>query len=366
MSQTFTNAALLSPDGLHWRDIVVSEGVIETILPTGEAPRDGATDLGGAIVSVPMCDVQVNGGGGLMLGECQTVADLATIANAHLNDGVPHILPTLISDSCEEIARVSALIEEGSEAGIWQIKGLHLEGPHLTRPGAHDLAMLRPMTDDDIATYIDIKARTGILKLTLAPELVAPETIEKLTKAGIIIALGHTNCDSATARAAFAAGACTATHLFNAMTGLDHRAPGLALAALEHGTFGLIADGVHVHPDMLRLASQHARGAYLVSDAMAVAGTGHEYFTLSGRKITRTQGRLTLEDGTLAGADLTLARAVEVMACSTDLPRADCIAMATRAPRALIGLPPDLEIGAPAAFQIWRYDAAPELHLPVA
>ncbi len=364
MSRTFTNAALLGTDGMAWRDIVVRDGLIEAIVPTGNGPRGHATDLGGAIVSVPMCDLQVNGGGGLMLGDCRSVADLRTIADAHLRDGVPQILPTLISDSSEEIARLGALIEEGSDAGLTGLLGLHLEGPHITRPGAHDPAMMRPLTDADLAAYVALRSRVGILKITVAPDLVPPATITRLTDAGIIVALGHSNCDAATARAAVKAGARTATHLFNAMSGLDHRAPGLALAALEHGTFGLIADGIHVHPDMLRLAGHHMRGAYLVSDAMAVAGTTDTGFTLGGRRIARAHNRLTLDDGTLAGADLTLAHAVEVMARSTDLPRAECIAMATCAPRALIGLPSDLRVGDAALFQIWQDAKTPDLHLP--
>lgn len=152
-----------------------------------------------------------------------------------------------------------------------------------------------------------------------------------MTAPGIVVALGNTNCYAATARDAFQAEARTATHLFNAMSGHDHRASGLAAAALQHGTFGLIADGIHAHPDMLRLASQHAKGSYLVRDAMAVARTQDTQFTLSGRKTTRTDRRLTLADGTLVGADLTLVCALEVMGNATDQPRATCIAMATRA-----------------------------------
>lgn len=164
MTDVFTKAAQLHADGLAWRDIVVRDGVIDAVLPTGEAPRDGATDLGGTIVSVPMCDVQVNGGGGLMLGDCKTVADLKRMADAHLADGVPHILPTLISDTVEQIAHIVTLIEQARADGVWQILGLHLEGPHITQLGAHDPAMLRPLTEADLARCIALKPRFGILK----------------------------------------------------------------------------------------------------------------------------------------------------------------------------------------------------------
>ncbi|WP_224814633.1 N-acetylglucosamine-6-phosphate deacetylase [Hasllibacter sp. MH4015] len=363
MRHVFANAALIGAQDMHWRDLVVEGGCIADIVAAGDGTGDTREDLGGQIVSPPMFDVQVNGGGGLMLGACRDVADLRAMAEAHLHDGVPHILPTLISDTAAEIARIADLIEEARRAGLWQIRGLHLEGPHLTRPGAHDPAMLRPLTDDDLALYARVKGQVGRLKLTIAPELVPPERIAALCAEGIIVALGHSGCDSATARTAFDAGAVAATHLFNAMSGLDHRAPGLALAALERGSFGLIADGVHVHPDMLRLAARHGAAAYLVSDAMAVAGTDHAVFALGGRRITRQDGRLTLEDGTLAGADLTLARAVAVMEAATALPRDAVIRMATTTPRALMGIAPDLAPGDPAVFHAWPEGAAPRLHL---
>ncbi len=362
--KTFANAALLGPEGLAWRDIVVRGGVIEAVVPCDTQRRGEVEDLGGQIVSPGMVDVQINGGGGLMLGDCASVADLATMAQAHLSDGVPMILPTLISDTREQVTRVAALVAEAQAQGHWQIAGLHLEGPHITRLGAHDRDKLRPLEAADLALYARIATEVGCLKITLAPELVPPETIAALVAAGVVVSLGHTNCTAATARAAFKAGAATATHLYNAMSGLDHREPGLALAAMEHGRFGLIADGVHVHPDMLRLAAGFAQGAYLVSDAMAPAGTQAEGFDMGGRWIARKDGRLTLADGTLAGADLTMARAVEVMAQATPLPRADIIAMATIRPRALLGMPTALEPGQPALFHLWPTDAAPRLHLP--
>jgi len=357
----FRNLRLLGPDGLRPCDLRLAGGRIAAIAEAGSMA--GGEDLRGQILSPPMLDVQVNGGGGLMLGDCHNVDDLRIMAGAHLDDAVPHLLPTLITDTRQEIARIGNLVAKARAEGVWQILGLHLEGPHLTRAGAHDPEKLRPLQQEDFDLYKRIKAQVGHLKLTLAPEMVPPETISALTEAGIIIALGHTNCASATAEAAFQAGAKTATHLFNAMSGLDHRAPGLAAAALEHGTFGLIADGVHVHPAMLRLAMTHARRAYLVSDAMAVAGTDLPGFDLGGRAISRQDGRLALTDGTLAGADLTLQRAVEVMVQKVGVPVAQAIAMATVTPRQLLGLPVELCPGDPALFHIWD-GPNPRLHLP--
>ncbi len=365
MTILYLNAAVMTPQGLEARDIHVRDGRIAAFYPSGEEHRARKTmDLQGQLVTPPMCDLQVNGGGGLMLGACQSVEDLRQIVDAHQSDGVAHILPTLISDTEEQIIRIADLVAAARRDGLWQIQGLHLEGPHLTRAGAHDPDMFRPLEMADLALYREIAAKVGRLMITLAPELVPVETIAELTRAGIIVALGHSECDSETAWAAFDAGAHCATHLFNAMSGLDHRHPGLAAAALARGTFGLIADGIHVHPDMLRLAGRHHSGAFLVSDAMAVAGTDLDQFHLNGRRIERRDGRLTLEDGTLAGADLTLARAVDIMTRASGLPRVQVISMATQVPAALLGQPKGLTIGRRAVFQAWPTRGKPRLHLP--
>jgi N-acetylglucosamine-6-phosphate deacetylase len=175
--------------------------------------------------------------------------------------------------------------------------------------------------------------------LTVAPEAVTPEQIAQLARAGVIVSLGHSDCSYDTARLAVSAGAGCATHLFNAMSQLGNREPGLVGAVLDGRiAAGLIADGIHVSPATLRIAlAARPEGLFLVSDAMAVAGSGATEFELGGRRILRRDGRLTLEDGTLAGADLSLPQAVAVMVRDVGLAPEAALAMAGSRPAAVIG-----------------------------
>jgi len=183
------------------------------------------------------------------------------------------------------------------------------------------------------------------LMVTLAPEAVSLDQIRQLVSAGIVVSLGHSDAGYEQCRAAFAAGARCATHLFNAMTGLHHRDPGLAGAALDQGcAAGVIADGIHVHPAAIRLALRAAARPdrlFLVSDAMAFAGTEAELLMLGGRIVTRADGALRLADGTLAGADLTLLRAIAVMVDQVGCDAQTAVAMATGHPAAVLPGPGD-------------------------
>lgn len=323
----------------------------------GQGGTDLMQDGARALVTPGLFDMQVNGGAGRMLAECTTPDDVLSIAEAHWRTGTATILPTLISDTPEVTARVIDLVATAHEAAPGRIAGLHLEGPHLAVAGAHDPRHLRPLEDTDLALYEQAGRRLDRVLLTVAPELVPPRRIARLAAAGITVSLGHTACDHDLAKAAFGAGAVMATHLFNAMSGLHHRAPGLVGAVLDRGVpYGLIADGIHVHPAALRLVmAARPTGAVLVSDAMATAGTPADRFTLGGRIVRRRAGRLELPDGTLAGADITLAAAVENMArwCFSGIEAT--APMAFDAPRRALGLPPlRLEPGGPARLLVWR------------
>lgn len=301
-------------------------------------------DLGGDILAPGYVDLQVNGGDGLMLNDAPTVATLERMAAAHRRLGTLRFLPTLITDTPGITSSAIAATIQAIHAGVHGIAGLHLEGPHLSRArkGAHDGGLIRTMTDTDLAELIDAKAQLPVLKVTIAPESVAPEQVRALASAGILVALGHTEADYETCLTYMDAGASLVTHLFNAMSQLGHRAPGCVGAALTRGDIscGLIADGVHVHPAAMRAAfsaKQGPGGIYLVSDAMAVAGTDQLTFKLGGRAITRRDGCLTLADGTLAGADLDLTTAIRVCVEEVGLPLAQALRAATSVPAHLIG-----------------------------
>lgn len=322
-------------DGLAVR---LEGGRIAELLPDGGA----GTDLGGGILAPGFIDLQVNGGGGIMLDGAASVARIAAICAAHARLGATGLLPTLITDTPEATRAVIAAGIAAAAAGVPGFLGLHLEGPHLDprRKGAHDAALIRPMTDADLALLTDAARRLPALIVTLAPSAATPRQIAALAGAGAIVSLGHADCTADEAQTAFAAGASMVTHLFNAMSQMGHRAPGLVGAALDGAAdCGVIADGAHVDPVALRVAlSAKRRGRmFLVSDAMAVAGTDLAGFRLGARRILRREGRLTLEDGTLAGADLTLPRAVSFAVRVLGLPVERALAMASSVPAAILG-----------------------------
>ncbi|EBA16847.1 probable n-acetylglucosamine-6-phosphate deacetylase protein [Roseobacter sp. SK209-2-6] len=324
----------------------------------GVSPPAGArcTDLAGDILSPGFLDLQVNGGDGIMLNEAINPEGLRRIAAAHRRLGSVQILPTLITDTA---AKTRATIEATKQAiaeGVPGIAGLHLEGPHLSisRKGAHDADLIRPMTEEDLDYLVDAAESLPALLLTIAPENVSVQQVSTLARAGAIISLGHSDADYETAIAYAEAGASAVTHLFNAMSQLGNRMPGIVGAALECTKLnaGLIADGIHVHPSTMRAAwtaktSANQDGStqvlpraseiFLVSDAMAPAGSDIQSFELEGRRISRENGRLTLEDGTLAGADLDLTTAIRVLTQQCDVPLKDALAAAIATPRRVIG-----------------------------
>ncbi|WP_304619438.1 N-acetylglucosamine-6-phosphate deacetylase [Paracoccus sediminilitoris] len=316
--------------------VTVQDGRITAV--TRDRPA-GAEAIDG-ILAPGFVDLQVNGGGGLMVGADTDAAALAHICAAHRGLGCAGILPTLITDRPEVTARVIDATIQALRAGTPGLLGLHLEGPHLDprRAGAHDLTLIRPLQDDDLTLLCAAARDLPVLMVTLAPEAATPDQITQLADAGALVSLGHSDCSLETARAGFAAGARVATHLFNAMSQMAHRAPGLVGAVLSGDAHaGLIADGIHVNPAALAVALRaRGSGLFLVSDCMAVAGSDMDRFDLHGRTILRRDGRLTLPDGTLAGADLRLDRAMRTVVAAGAEP-ARALAMTTGIPAALIG-----------------------------
>ena len=335
-----TGARIFDGSKLRHGALILDHGQIADIAET--PPAEGRRiRLPGGTLAPGLLDLQVNGGGGTMLDGATTADTIARVCAAHAATGTTGLMPTLISDSA---AATRSVLAAGiaAAARVPGFLGLHLEGPHLdpTRPGCHPHEAIRPLAEDDIETLCEAKTGLPALIVTLAPAAAAPAQIARLVGAGIIVSLGHANCTLAEAEAAFAAGASMVTHLFNAMSPLGAREPGLVGAALTHPVAcGLIADGVHVHPSTIRaaLAAKREGAVFLVSDAMAVAGTGLGEFTLAGRRILRGDGALRLEDGTLAGADLSLVQAVRYMIQTVGVAPETALAMASSLPARLIG-----------------------------
>lgn len=342
---TFTNGCIFDGDRLHTNQAArFVDGVFDGLIAQDSVSgSDTVVDLDGDILSHGYVDLQVNGGDGVMFNDDPMVGTLSRMAQAHRRLGTVALLPTLITDTPEKTKAAIVAAKDAISKGVAGIAGLHLEGPHLSvaKKGAHDGNLIRPMEDGDLRDLLKAAKVLPVLKVTIAPESVTLDQVAALTRAGVIVSLGHTNADFETCQMYFKAGAQCATHLFNAMSQLGSRAPGLVGAVLSDRdvSAGLIADGIHVHPATMRvlwLSNGAPKRFFLVSDAMAVAGTDQSDFSLEGRRISRKDGRLTLDDGTLAGADLDLTTAVRVLSQDVGVSLDQALAAATKVPGAVI------------------------------
>ena len=296
------NAAVIIVDDLIER--VVRHDALPGDLPIHELPP-------GVWLAPGFIDLQVNGGGDVLFNDAPTPQTIRKIVAAHRRFGTTALLPTLISDSPAKMNSAVAAVEELSEIEPG-VLGIHLEGPFLSpeKAGVHAPRHLRRPTADDLDLIT--ARRRGMTLVTLAPEQVPPDFIGKLTRAGVRVALGHSLATYDQTREAIAAGATGFTHLFNAMRGLESREPGPIAAALDCADvwYGLIVDGVHVAPAMLRLALRGRGRPILVTDAMPPVGGTRATFALNGDKISVRDGRCAREDGRLAGSCLDMASAV--------------------------------------------------------
>ncbi len=300
--------------------------------------------IGEGMIAPGFVDLQVNGGGGVMLNDDPSVEAIEKICAAHRPFGTTSLLPTLITDTREKTKAAIAAGIEAQLRGVSGFRGLHLEGPHLSiaRKGAHDSKLIRPMDEEDLQVLTEAKKSLETLYVTVAPESVTPAQISLLAKAGVVVSIGHSDTDYETAAACFKAGASSVTHLFNAMSQIGNREPGLAGAALDAGTVfcGLIADGFHVHEAVMKTALRAKRGPgriFLVTDAMSTVGSDITSFKLNGRTINRSGGRLTLEDGTLAGADVDMISCVRFAHFRLGVSKAEALRMAGLYPVQCIG-----------------------------
>jgi len=310
----FTNGQVVVADQV-WRgaEIVVTGDRIASIRPLDAAAGD-AIDLNGGWIMPGFIDTQVNGGGGVLFNDETNVDGVAAIAAAHARYGTTALLPTLISDTPDRIALALDAVDDAIAAGVPGVVGVHIEGPWLNvaRKGIHDPGRFRLL--DDAMVELLARPRRGVVMVTLAPELARIDDIRRLAAAGVRVSAGHTEAPYDTALAAFDAGLSGVTHLFNAMPAMVQRTPGLVGAALDDPRpwCGLIVDGVHVAPAVLRIAVK-ARGIermMLVTDAMSSVGAVEKDFVLQGRQIRVQDGICAYEDGTLAGSDLDMAAAV--------------------------------------------------------
>jgi N-acetylglucosamine-6-phosphate deacetylase len=349
MDTALVNARVLIDHAIvRGKAVLIQGDRIAAIVDEAAAPRSFLRhDLGGGLLLPGFIDSQVNGGGGVLFNDAPSVESIAAIGAAHRRFGTTGFLPTLISGDVETLEAAINATRKAMAAGVPGVLGLHIEGPFLSakRKGIHDASKFR--TIDEGAFRLLTSLGPGRTMLTLAPETTNPEMIRRLTDAGVIVAAGHTNASYKTIRAALDQGLRGFTHLFNAMSPLTSREPGAVGAALEdpESWCGLIVDGKHVDPVVLRIALRAKRHDrfMLVTDAMPSVGAVEKSFRLQGRLVTVRDGVCVDEHGTLAGSDLDMAGAVRNAVAMLDLELPDAVNMATRHPAAFLKL--DHEIG---------------------
>lgn len=342
MRTALVNGRVLLPSGL--RDdvcVVIGEGEVRAVSST--PPADARqVDLGGLTLLPGFIDTQVNGGGGRLFNDDPSVETIRVIAETHRRFGTTGLLTTLISDDLSVVERGIKAVDAAIEAGVPGVLGIHIEGPFLsvTRRGIHSESKLQALKDD----FLDLltSARHGRTLVTLAPERATPAQIAHLAAHDVVVAAGHSDAPYEVVRAGIDAGITGFTHLFNAMSQLANRAPGMVGAALEDdATFaGIIADGHHLHPATLRVAVR-AKGAHrlmLVTDAMPSVGSDAPSFLLQGREIWRDGDTLHGADGVLAGSTLTMNLAVRGMIEQGRVPLPLASQMASATPAAFLGL----------------------------
>lgn len=342
MATALVNGRVLLPDGARDDICVVVDG--DRIAAIAPAVPDDAdvVDLGGNLLLPGLIDVQVNGGGGRLFNDDPSVETIAIIAAAHRRFGTTGLLPTLISDDFSIVERGIAAVDSAIEAGVPGVLGIHIEGPFLSqaRRGIHLASKLQPFEDRFVELLCS--GRHGRTVVTIAPECASPEQVARLVKAGVVVSAGHSDADYETVRAAIDAGITGFTHLFNGMSQLTNRAPGMVGAGLEdRSTYaGIIVDGHHIHPATFRvaLAAKGPDRLMLVTDAMATVGGDDDEFVLQGRAIRLVGDRLVSEDGVLAGSSLTMAAAVANAMEQGRIALAPAVQMASSTPAHFLGL----------------------------
>lgn len=334
-TQVFDGRDLLQNNAIR-----ISDGKVTDIKPAGAVPQDALVQRCDGILTPGFFDIQVNGGGGVLLNTTPTTDGIATIVKAHRQFGTTAILPTVITDAPDVLsAAVDAVIETKGLSGVM---GLHIEGPHISvsRRGTHAAKYVRPLDDVTMDHARRLRDAAVPVLMTVAPEAVDNSQIAALCDMGVIVSIGHSDATAPVAAQAVSAGASLFTHLFNGMSAMENRAPGVTGAAIMSNAWcSIIADGIHVDPLMIKLATK-ARPLpdrmIAVSDAMATVG-GPDTFDLYGQQIKLCDGRLINAEGSLAGAHLTLLDALRNLV-SYGFELEEALRMCWHNPVALMGL----------------------------
>jgi N-acetylglucosamine-6-phosphate deacetylase len=345
MRTALVNSRVLTPEGMRSdRAVLLKDGHIEAVVGRDDARCNDARlqDLGGQTLVPGFIDTQVNGGGGVLFNDRPDAAAVGAIGAAHRQFGTTGFLPTLISDDLDAIANAIAAVRTAIATGVPGVLGIHIEGPFLsrTRRGVHDAKHLRNLDSSIVPLLCSLGG--GKTLVTLAPEMTTPTVIAELTARGVIVAAGHSEATHSQTNQAIVHGLRGFTHLFNAMSPITPREPGMVGAALcDDSTWcGIIVDGHHVHPATLDVAlrcKRHDRFV-LVTDAMPVVGSGKDSFELQGRTIRVIDGVCRDDKGTLAGTAIDMASTVRNAVSMLGLELAEALRMASQYPADYLGL----------------------------
>lgn len=294
------------------------------------------------LVSAGFVDVQVNGGGGKLLNNEPDFQTIQKMTSAHQRFGTTSLLPTLITDNINTMLKASDAVAQAISEQYPSVLGVHFEGPHLSvaKKGIHPSDNIRSITDQelDLVTRKDL----GKVVFTVAPENVSCDVIKELISNNVIVCLGHSNADFDIVQAALEAGATGFTHLYNAMSGLTGRQAGMVGAALlsKQSYAGLIVDLHHVCKPSAQIAinSKGKERVMLVTDSMSHIGTNQIDLSFSGYDIIKTDDKLTLHDGTLAGSYLDMSLAVRNTVNQLEYTLEDALDMASSTPSHFLGL----------------------------
>jgi len=349
MPTALVNGRILRGSALVEGQCVLLDGgrILDIVAPDHPTCRGAArVDLRGNLLLPGFLDSQVNGGGGALFNDAPSVATIRRIGQAHRRFGTTGFMPTLISADLDVVARAIGAVRAAIEAGVPGVLGIHIEGPFLNveRKGVHDPAKLREL--DTGAVGLLTSLGIGRTLVTLAPEMTTPQIIRELTTAGVIVSAGHTNATYAQVIAALQHGLTGFTHLFNAMSQLTGRKPGVVGAALEslESWCGIIVDGQHISPVVLRLALRCKPSSrfMLVTDAMPTVGTDARSFKLQGRDIAVSGNVCIDEDGRLAGSNIDMASCVRNAIALLGVPLPEAVRMASLYPAQFLGLSHEL------------------------
>lgn len=306
--QVFDGSSLLSGYAVGFAD-----GVVQKLCPASQIPANANRVHHDGLLTPGFFDIQVNGGGGVILNTHPSVSGIRTITAAHRKFGTTALMPTVITDAPAVLeAAVAAAIDAKDVPGF---VGLHIEGPHISvaRRGTHAARHIRPFDDDTLKKVRELRDADVPTLLTLAPEAATPADVYALRDMGAVVSIGHSDATAAETIPLLSAGARCFTHLFNAMSPMLNRSPGVTGTAIASDVYcSIIADGIHVDPVMVALAVRarpKADRMIAVSDAMATVG-GPDRFDLYGQDIHLQDGQLVNAEGSLAGAHLTLVEAL--------------------------------------------------------